>query len=207
MGVLTPLVHHPNWGWSLKRPIVNTRLKNLVAGILLLGATAFAVPATSIAADNDDDQDFGAYLYSTTCEDLDTDKIVDDIGDLDMDDDMTKEWDLLGNGQDQPSKLYVEDEGMDNLTFDDLTENDYAVAAHAEDSEDADVIACGDVTGDVQDDMLLIELDEIDDSGYEGRSHFAPDNTDEENEMEITTGIWPAGEVEPLGSPVASPTS
>lgn len=197
---------HPEKGWHEKGFVLTTRFTNIIAGAVLLGATAFAVPFASAASDHNDDQDFGAYLYTTTCDSLATDKIIEDVGDLDMDDDMTKEWDRLGNGQEQPSKLYVEDEGVNDLTFDDLTENDYAIAVHAEDSKDADVIVCGDVTGEVQDGMLLIELHEVDDSGFEGRSHFAPDD-DDDSEMEITTGIWTVGEVETLASPAASPTA
>lgn len=180
------------------------RLKHLAASALLLGASAFALPASPVAADDDD---FGAYLYEATCDSLDKDKIIEDIGDLDDESEDSKEWQRLGQGADFPSEFYAEDEDIDNLTLDDLTGGDYAVAVHAEDSKDADVIACGDVTGTVQGDMLLIDLQEVDGSGWAGRAHFAPDDDDNDDEIEVTTGIWPAGEVEPLGTPEASPTA
>lgn len=178
------------------------RFANIAAGALLLGATALAAPAMVTA---DDDEEFGAYLYASTCDDLDTAKIVEDVGDLELEDDAddaAKDWMLLGNGQNQPTQLYVEDEDLENLTLDDLTGTNYAVAAHAEDSKDADVIACGDITGTPQDGEMLIELTEVDGSGFEGRAHFGP--TRKGDEIEVTTGIWPAGDVPPLASPAAS---
>jgi len=187
-----------------ERTIMNFRLKHLAAGVIMLSATALAVPAMPVAADDDD---FGAYLYETSCDELDTDDIIADVGDLDDESQDSEEWQRLGQGADFPSEFYAEDDGIDEIdSMDDLTSGTYAVAAHAEDSEDADVIACGDVQGEVQNDQLLIELDEVNDSGYAGRAHFAPADDEDEN-IEVTTGIWPAGEVGSLGIPEATPTS
>lgn len=181
---------------------MNFRLKHIAAGALLLGATAFALPASPVAADDDD---FGAYIYETSCDNLDKDKIIKDIGDLDEESERSMEWQRLGQGADFPSALFAEDEDLDNLTLDDLTGSEHAVAVHAEDSKDADVIACGDIAGTVENGTLLIELNEVDSSGFEGRAYFAPE--EDEDELEVTTGIWPAGEVPPLGTPEATPSS
>lgn len=184
---------------------MNIRLKHLAAGALLLGTTAFAIPASPVAADDDDD--FGAYIYEASCDNLDPDKIIKDVGDLDDESESSKEWMRLGQGADFPSEFHAEDEDLDDITLDDLTGSEHAVAAHASDSKDADVIACGDITGEVKDGTLLIDLHEVDDSGFEGRAYFAPEEDDDDNELEVTTGIWPAGEVAPLGSPEATATS
>jgi len=178
------------------------RLKHLAAGALLLGTTAFAIPTSPVAAD---DNDFGAYIYETSCDNLSKDKIIKDVGDLDDENENSKEWKRLGQDATFPSEFYAEDEGLDNLTLDDLTGSAHAIAAHADDSKDADVTACGDITGTTVDGTLLIQLNEVDDSGFEGRAYFAPKK--DKDELELTTGIWPAGEVGPLGTPEATPAS
>lgn len=180
---------------------MNNRFTRLAAGTLLLGATAIAAPM-SVAADDDE---LGAYVYAASCDSLTTDAIMEDIGDLGMDDDSQMEWQMLGNGQEAPTELYTEDEGMDNVVLDDLLAEPHAVAIHETDDENAAVIACGDITGTPENDTLLIQLSEVDGSGFEGRAYFAPDDTD--NELDVIVGAWAAGEVEPLGTPSSTPVS
>lgn len=201
---------------ALRRPYASegrvTRMKphfrNLAAGALLLGATAFAGPSL-VAADDDDDHDFGAYLYAATCGDLSTDAIIEDIGELeaeDDDDDVQEHWSLIGAGQGAPDVFYVEDEDVDNLTVEGLMTEPHAIAVHATDDQEADVIACGEITGTTEDGGLLIELTEVEDSGHEGRAYLAPDDDDDDdddNDVEITVGLWSAGEVSPLGTPAS----
>jgi hypothetical protein len=181
---------------------VKSQIRNLVVGTLLLGATAFAAPTMVVAQDDDE---FGAFLYAASCDDLNADAIIEDVGDLDIEDDAddaAKEWLLLGSGQDAPDKLYAEDEGVPAVTLDDLVSQPHAVAIHASDSPDADVIACGDVTGTPENDSLMVGLPEVSGSGIEGRAHFAPNNR---NEIEVTIGAFSTGQVDALASPEASP--
>ena len=52
---------------------------------------------------------------------------------------------------------------------------------------------------------LLIELDEVDESGWEGRAFIHPDDDDDDDELEFVVGIYPAGSVDPL--PESTPSS
>lgn len=181
------------------------RFKNLVAGALIMG-TAFASPAVALA--DDDNQELGAYLYETSCDALKTDAIIEDLGDLEVERNADKEWARLSNGQDAPTPLWIEDEDIDQMTVDDLVATPHAVAIHASDSEKADVIACGDITGEAKNGTLLIEIAELDDSGFEGRAFFAPEEDDDDDELEVTVGAWATGEVDSLASPsVSTPAS
>src|SRR5699024_8901499 len=122
-----------------------------------------------------DKGDFGAFLYETSCDNLDPGSVIADIGDIDDERENSHEWRDLGNGADFPSEFYAEDEGLDDIALDDLTSSDHAIAAHAKDTKNSDVIACGDIVGSTKDGTLLIDLHEVDDSGYEGRAYFAPE--------------------------------
>jgi|GEM_PF-2678795 len=177
------------------------RFKNLIAGALIMG-TAFASPAIVLADDNN--QELGAYLYEASCDALSTDAIIEDLGDLEVERNSDKEWSRLSNGQEAPTSLWVEDEDVDRMTVDDLLASPHAVAIHASDSKKADVIACGDISGTPENGTLLIEIPEVNDSGFEGRAFFAPEKDDDEDELEITVGAWATGEVEPMASPAAS---
>lgn len=185
-------------------------LSRFTAGTIFLAASAFAAPAFVLADDHDDDDDgdFGAYVYAATCDDLSADAIVEDIGELELeddDDDIDEYWTVLGSDQDTPSKLYAEDEDIDDVTMEDLLAESHAIAVHADDDRDSDVIACGDVTGNAEEGFLFFDLQEVDDSGYDGRAYIQPDDDDDDDDddLDVVVGVWPAGEVQPLGTPAA----
>lgn len=181
--------------FDVKRPI------RLLAGGMLLAAGAIA-PATIVSADDDDE--WGAYVYAATCDDLNPDAIIEDVGDLELvddSDDMDEYWTVLGADQDSPSELYAEDDDIDDVTLDDLVNESHAIAVHAEDDRNSDVIACGNIDGTVDDGFLLFDLQEVDGSGFEGRAYLTPDDDDDDDDVDSVVGVWPAGEVEPLASP------
>lgn len=179
-------------------------LSRLTAGTLMLAASGFAAPA-AISAQDDDDVRFGAYIYAATCDDLAPDAIIRDIDALELEDDsddIDEYWVVLGADQDTPSELYVEDEDIDDLALEDLLAEPHAIAVHAEDNRDADVVACGDISGDPDEGFLFFDLQEVDDSGYAGRAYLQPDDDDDDDDdLDAVIGLWPAGEVQPLASP------
>lgn len=158
------------------------------------------------AAYADDDDDPEAYLYEGTCADFDNARVVEDIDDLD-DDDLDEIWAMIGNGQDMPDGLLGEEDDVDDIGNDVqvLVDGDYAVVVHEHESRDSTVLVCGDIEGEVQDGTILIELDEVDESGWEGRAFIHPDDDDDDDELEFVVGIYPAGSVDPL--PESTPSS
>lgn len=160
---------------------------------LSLGAsTAFA-----------DDDEPNAYLYEGTCAELEAATVVDDITDLDDDDDDVREhWEFIGNGQEMPDGLLAEEDDVDDIDngVQGLVDGEYAVVVHETESRDSAVLVCGDIDGDVENESLLIELDEVDGSGFEGRAFMHPDDDDDHDDIDIefVVGIYPAGSVDPL---------
>ena len=185
-------------------------LSRMLSAILLTMALVFG-GSVALADDDDDDNSAQgeptAYLYEGSTADLESAVVVDEIDDLDKDDDDDdNDWDKLGNGQPRPDGLLSTEDDLDDdlrLTVETLVDGDYMIVVHAGESTDSPVLVAGDIEGDIQAGTILIELDEIDGSGYEGRSFIHPDDDDDdddddENELEVTVGIYPTGSVEPL---------
>lgn len=67
----------------------------------------------------------------------------------------------------------------------------HVLVVHEGESSRTPVVAIGAVEGELGDDgTLLIDLNEVDNSGYEGRAYFEPDDDDDDDEVEVTVGIW-----------------
>ncbi len=161
----------------------------LSLSLALTGATAFA-----------DDDDPTAYLYDGTCDGIADAKIVDEIDGLDKED-ADKVWALIGNDQDQPDDLIGTEDDIDDLNdVQNLVDGDYAVVVNETESRTSAMLVCGDVEGEVTDGKLLIELGEVDGSGFEGRTLIQPDDedSDDDDELEFAVGMYPAGEVDSL---------
>lgn len=159
---------------------------------------ALSLGATAAYADDDEPE---AYLYEGTCAEIEAATVVEDITDLDEDDDDVREhWEFIGNGQDMPEGLLAEEDDVDDVdSVEALVDGDYAVVVHETESRDSAVLVCGDIEGDVENDSLLIELDEVDGSGFEGRAFMHPDDDDDDDDdIEFVVGIYPAGSVDPL---------
>lgn len=163
-------------------------------GAVLLAALLIASPAAA----QDDDDELGTYIHEGTCEAL-GDK-VEDIEDLDRehrdddDDDDRRDrdrvWDRIGGDDPRPETLWADDDDVD-MGLDALMAGEYVITVHADDDEDSDVIACGAITGEADaDGGLLIDLAEVEDSGYEGRAYLMPEDDDDDDETEISLGVW-----------------
>lgn len=183
--------------------------------VALLAALVLAMPAAADDHDHDDDDDhahgtatttatsgsgdddrFGAFIHAGTCEA--PGDVVEEIDELDDDrDDDDAVWQRIGGDDPAPEVLYDEDEDI-GQTVDELTAGEFVVAVHEGEGADSPIIACGAITGEVgADGSLVIDLDEVDDSGFEGRAHLAPDddsddddNNDDDDQTEVTVGLW-----------------
>jgi hypothetical protein len=185
--------------------------RTLVASSLILGS-AIAAPVV-IADDHDDDDDrFGTYIYAGTIDDIENARVVEDIDELerDDDDDLEEHWRLLGDGQDMPDELYTGDEDLDDdIDLETLTSEPHMVVVHETEERDSAMVAIGVIEGEITGDgTLLIQLDEYENSGWEGRAWFGPedhddDDDDDDDELEVVVGVYPAGSVDPLGTPEA----
>lgn len=191
-----------------------TSLFRLTSAIMLSLALALSGSVALADDGNDDDDDRGsqgepsAYLYEGTVAELDAAKVVDEIDDLDAeDDDDDNDWDKISNGQDRPDGLLTTEDDLDddhNITIDMLVSGDYMIVVHAGESTDTPILAAGNIEGEIQDGAVVIELNEIDASGYEGRAsiHLDDDDDDDDDDaddVEFTVGIYPTGSVTPLG--------
>lgn len=108
-------------------------------------ATLFLAAAPALA----DDDDYGAYLFQGGCDAFSAGAVIEDVGDLDIEDDaddVAKDWARMSPDSAQaPSPIRLEDETVDNLTPDQLAQGGYAIAVTQADSRDAPLIACGEV--------------------------------------------------------------
>lgn len=203
-------------------------LRTGLAGSLALGWIASGRGA--LADDSNDDRSSGdrftAFIYAGTVDALDTATVVTEIDDLEMEDHERENddrnegnrdrdrkqdqyWSVLGEGQDVPDELYTGDEDLDrDIDLDLLTAKPHLVVVREGDATDAPVIAAGAIEGEITaDGTLLIQLDEVDGSGYEGRAWFGPDREedddddkqdDDQDELEVVVGVFPTGSVSPL---------
>lgn len=158
--------------------------------MLALAAFAFATP---VFADDDDDNELGAYIYEGTVDSF-GDRPVEDIGDLDSlhddDDDIDDVWNVVGGGDPVPNPLWGDDDEDVDFTIEQLTASPHVLVIHASESTSSPVVAVGAIEGEVgSDGSLMIELEEVDNSGFEGRAHFHLDD-DDDDDTEVTIGVW-----------------
>lgn len=131
--------------------------------VMALALIVVAAPALA------DDDELGAYLFKGSCAAFAPDAVIEDLGDLEIEDDADKEWARVApDGAEMPVPLWVEDESTRTVTAEDLAAGGYAVAVTADDSRRAPVIACGEIP----ENLVLPyagDLAEVDDSGMVGR--------------------------------------
>ena len=134
----------------------------LAAAVCLMAAPALA-----------DDDDYGAYLFKGACDAWQPSSVVKDLGDVDVEDDASKEWARLSpDGASAPSPIRLEDESLDEVTPDQITGGGYAIAVTSADDRNAPLIACGEIP---QGSSLpfLGNLNEVNGSGVAGRIAIA----------------------------------
>lgn len=187
---------------SMLMNISRSRIAHGVGATIIAASLSLAAVTPAFA----DDDDPTAYLYAGTCDDLANAIVVDEIDDLD-DDDLSQIWRVIGNDQDQPRGLLGEEDDIDDVgDVQALVDQDHAIVVHEYERTHSAVLVCGDVEGDITvEGTLLIELDEYEESGWEGRAFLEPEDEDDHEDIEFTVGIYPAGSVEPLTT--ATPAS
>lgn len=90
--------------------------------------------------------DYGAYLFKGTCSAYQPDSVVEELGDLDIEDDPAKEWARLSpDNASVPDPVRLEDETTDKVTPDQFAGGGFAVAVTQTDLRDAPLIACGEI--------------------------------------------------------------
>lgn len=183
----------------------------------LIGAVTLSVLAigVTVAAQDDDHQELGLYIHAGTCDELG--ERVAEIGELELDhhgddnddDDRDRErvWERVGGDEPRPDRLWAEEDDV-HLTLDELVSGQYVITVHAAESARSDVLACGAIGGEVDaDGGLLIDIQEANGSGYEGRAYLIPDPDPEDpNETDIYIGLWEAqgaGSATPASTPTA----
>lgn len=181
---------------------MNKRLSRLVAGTLLLGATAFAAPSALAQ-----DEGFGAYVYEGTCEAVENAQVVTELGTLhaaDENEDIAEQWQTLNQETDAlPRELKTAEANLsDDVTVESLLDESHVVAVHAEETSDSEVIVCGKLIGNVDDPgILFIDLPEANDSNFEGRIAFS---TEADEDSDVTIGVFTEDEAQELASPEAA---
>ena len=177
-----------------------------VLGAALLAMLVFASPATA-----QDDDELGSYIHEETCDSLGNE--VEEIEDLELnhhndddddDDDDRRDhdriWQRIGGEDTQPERLWAEDDDVD-MSLQELMDGEFVITVHEADDNDSAVIVCGAITGEPdQDGGLLIDLEEAEDSGFEGRAYLVPDNDDDDDDdddTDVYIGVW---EVQPAGA-------
>lgn len=116
-----------------------------------------------------DDDDYGAYLFKGGCDAYAPDAVIEDIGDLDIEDDPAKEWARLSpDNAPAPDIIRLEDESSDKVTPDQIAAGGFAIAVTQADSRDAPLIACGEIPQDTS--LPFVgDLTEVNGSGVAGR--------------------------------------
>lgn len=88
------------------------------------------------------------------------------------------------------------------VSLDDITSGEHAVNVHESTDNIQNYIACGDVSGERTDGTLLIDLQELNDSGYTGRAALTGNDDDTTT---VTVTLIKSDDM--TGTPVASPSS
>ncbi len=90
-----------------------------------------------------------------------------------------------------------------DVALDDIIAEDHAINVHESAENIQNYIACGDVTGEVEDGELTIELEELNDSGFTGGAVLT-DNGD--GTTTVTVTLVDTND-EAMGTPVGTPVS
>lgn len=184
---------------------MNSRITRLAAGTLFLAASALAAPSAMAQ-----DDELTANIYDGTCDDVSKASVVLEIGTLqggDQNEDLAAQWQTLNQRNDaMPQELYTAaTELPSDVTVEDLNDGSHIVAIQHGQGSDADVAACGEIDGEMDDQgFLFVEIPQVDESGYEGRVALG---TETDAGKDITVGIFTADEAQELASPSASPMS
>lgn len=127
------------------------------------------------------ENEFGASIVGGTCESP-GDAIIDDIGDIEVDDDAAGRTPMIA-GTPVAGPVYEEYEGL-AVSLADLTGAPHVVVVRASEAAAAQVVACGEISGEAATDMVHVPLAEVDGSGITGVATFGPpDPNDDDGDM------------------------
>lgn len=184
-----------------------TRFLRSVAALVLSLAGAFSFAGPVLAQEETPKAENAvAYLYEGTCDDLAGAKEMTDIDDL-SDEDNQDHWNLLGQGDNPPDGLGTAQddagEGIRDMT--DLNSTPHAIIIRESSDADSAILVCGNVNGPINAVSWIINLDEVEGSGFEGRA-AVQNSADDDERVQITVAIYPAGSVPMVATPAASPS-
>lgn len=185
--------------------MITRKSRASLAGIVVASLLAVS-PVMTTNAGAQTNVDYEVYIYAGSIDDVEAATAIDHIGDLERETDMDEyreHWDRLGADQEMPDDFYSEDEDLeDDMLLDDLLSEPHLIVVHETDDTNGPIVAIGVIDGEQdEDEGLLIELQEYEGSGYEGRAWFGQDNDDDgDDEHQVVVGIYPVGTVEPLGT-------
>ena len=174
-------------------------------------ASQESTPATVSAPETNAEAEIELYpvhIHSGTCDDLGD--VVYPLNDLQAaaqvdDPDATPVLDL-GATPDAASAVGLVDivaqSGTDvDVSIDELLSEEYAINVHESEENIQNYIACGEITGSVENGDLFIELMEVGQSGFYGQAELS-DNDD--GTTIVNVSLYP---LEVQGAPVATPAS
>ena len=179
----------------------------MLAFALVLGGTTINAQGSATSTAAGAGQNHPAHIHNGTCDDLgDVVYPLENITDMmgmaspEASTPMTMPMGTAMAGDSSQDEVAISTSTID-VSLDDLLADDHAVNVHMS-PEQSDVhIACGDISGDVENDNLEVVLNEVDGSGYSGHAELT-DNGDDTTTVVVTvmTGALPA-------TPMASPSS
>ena len=166
-----------------------------ILAIAMLAMAAFATPAYAQDAEEEDDDtqgddvvaeatEFVANIYEGTVDDFSQEPVGEAAvlellseNDDDPDDQIEEIWRAISSDDETPPGVFYGDDGDTDLTVEELASEPHVLVIHAGEDANEPVIAAGDIEGDVgEGGILIIDLQEVDGSGYEGRAFFGPDD-------------------------------
>lgn len=157
----------------------------------LLSAALVAACAAPAWADDDD---FGAWLFRGSCEAFASGQVIEDLGDLDIEDDGHEDWRRVApDAAPMPARLRIEDEDTDRVSAASIAEGGLAVAVTAADRPDSALLACAPLPAGMTLPAVLA-LAEIGGSGIEGRVAIEPHG----RELRFTVAAFATGSVPAL---------
>jgi len=182
-----------------------------VASTLLFAAGLSVAPSASVAQDASGtpstmaSEAHPAHIHSGTCETLGD--VVFPLSDVTHSDMMGTPMagmaatPMAGDDTDMEEVVAMSTSTVE-ASLDDILAAEHAINVHESAEMIENYIACGDITGTADGDTLEIDLEELNDSGYEGTATLM-DNGDGTTTVDIM--LMESGEM--MGTPEATPTS
>jgi hypothetical protein len=177
-------------------------LKQIVAGVVIVGGLAFGGAAAVLADDEGPAPDVShpAHIHAGDCANLDPNPVapLNNIEPIleDSDDETANQPEGILTAS---RVLYSQSEEFE-LAWDDMLATSHSVNVHLSEQEIATYIACGEIGGNVVDDKLVIALHPLNDSGYSGIAILTKDG---DGNVDVEVYLSEPVATEPAGTPVS----